>query len=329
MVIMNPTIVVGQMQPNKLVIDVPEGNDSLLATKWSDLSDEKKAEINEKRRQKYAALDEEKKEAKIEASKQRYASLSDEQKEEELRKRRIKCPERYLLSNAIGTETVIENPDMVKKLWELDKRAQRRKAAFESRMKETQEWLDAGGLFPWPSMRRKIEATRLFLQVKEALGCKCANCGTSECLEFCWRISPKQDYLAFVGSRLEDMQRVLKNPSQYEMFCLHCALELKLWCFAWIFSPYSLRNDPIAGLDPFGPKYPGWLEKAKWMYPPGKAIEERIDNGAIKSLQYKVRYKDGSMIYGFLRKVQYYSTIGSYPRKLAWTEIGYSLGTYS
>ena len=300
-----------------------------MATKWADLSDEQKAAINQKRRDKYTALEQEKKEQKQTAARERFAQMTEEERQVYNEKRKKQCPTEYYINTITGSVRVERDPVAVREWWEVDKKARRREAFFAGRVKEIQEWLNAGGLYPWPSMQRKIEATRLFLQVKQALGSKCANCGTSECLEFSWRISPKEDYLAFVGSRSEDMQTVLKNPQKYEMFCLCCALDLKLYCFAWIFSPYSLRNDPKTGLNPFGPKYPGWVERCRWMYPSGKAIEERIDNGAIKSLKYKVKYKDGTMIYGFLRKVQYYSNIGSYPRKLAWTEIGYSLGTVS
>lgn len=302
-----------------------------MATKWADLSDEQKTAINQKRREKYAALENEKKLLKREAARQRFEAMPKEDREEYNRKRRVQCPtyDSYTLTRPDGTVRIFEGPEWDKSLWKLDKRIKRHKQGFENRMKEIQEWRDAGGLFPWPSMRRKMEATRLFLQVKEKLGGCCSQCGTTNCLEFSWRISPKTDYMAFVGSRTEDMERVLKNPDAYAMYCLHCTFDLRIYCFAWVFSPHSPRNNPESKLKQFHPKYANWEETVKWMYPPGKALEERIDNGVVKSLKYKVPYKDGTMIYGFLRKDRYHDYIGANPRKLAWTEIGYSLGTVS
>lgn len=301
-----------------------------MATKWSELTDEQKAAINQKRRDKYAAMEQDKKEAKLAADRERLASKSEEQKEDRNEKRRWKCPSTYYLPLAAGGHVTVTEPSAVKAWWYLDRKIQRHKQGFANRMKEIQEWSDAGGLFPWPAMRRKMEATRLFLQVKEKLGGCCSQCGTKDCWEWSWRISPKKDFMAFVGSRTEDMEKVLKSPEDYAMYCVTCTFDLRIYCFAWVFSECSIRNDPKNGSNPFNPiLYPEWLERAKWMYPPGKALEERIDNGVVKSLKYKVPYKDGSMIYGFLRKDRYHDYIGANPRKLAWTEIGYSLGTVS
>lgn len=299
-----------------------------MGTKWKDFTAEQKEEVNRKRREKYAALDVEKKAAKLEADKIRLANQSEEQKEERNSRRRRQCPKVYRLSEAMGGGEVTD-PATCEWYFKAEKRAERRRQGFENRMKEIQEWSDAGGLFPWPAMRRKMEATRLFIQVKEKLGGCCSQCGTKDCWEWSWRISLKKDFMAFVGSRTEDMEKVLKNPEDYAMYCVTCTFDLRIYCFAWVFSPYSPRNDPKSTLKQFLPKYANWEEKVKWMYPPGKALEERIDNGVVKSLKYKVPYKDGSMIYGFLRKDRYHDYIGANPRKLAWTEIGYSLGTVS
>lgn len=297
-----------------------------MATNWKTLSEEQKQAIKEKKRVKYAALPKEDKQKLIDAVTERRASLPEEQKEEEKAKRRLQCPKQYFVHKSTGNVTITD-PSMVALLWKLDKRQQRRKAAFDGRMKEIQEWRDAGGLFPWPNLKKKMHATQLFLQAKVAMGGRCANCGTDEGpLEWCWRISPKTDFLAFVGSSVADMERVLAAPDKYEMHCLHCAMDLKLYVFAWIFSPYSLRNGGRIA-NPFGPKYPSWPEKMLWMYPIGNALFDRIDSGEIKSLKHKLVTATGKVITKFLRKVHYYSTIGSYPRKLAWTELkGYCYG---
>lgn len=276
-----------------------------MATDWKTLTPEQKAEINAKRRAKYSSLESEAKSSIRERAKLRYIPV---------------CrPQTYSLRNEDGSTRTIDNPEMVEWLYQIDLRIKRRKSRFQNRIDRIQAWVKAGGLYPWPSLQDKMDLTRTWHQIATILGRKCCQCGTTKVFDFSWRLTRKDDFLAFVPFKKEAYDRVLRAPNEYCLYCIHCTFDLRIFTFAWIFSPYSPRNNPA--LEPChiaGPKYADW-NSGRWreMYPHDAELIQRIRQGRIKSLTCGIR-KGGKFINTFIRKNQYYGWAGLQPRDLAW-----------
>lgn len=262
-----------------------------MATKWSELPQDEKDQINAKRREQYNNGPADAKAAKQAAARDSFAGKTDEAKEARNAKRRkLQCtghPEIDRLIRKVG----------------------RRKMAFQRRMDRIMEWRKSGAKFPWPNLQDKMELTERYMQVLHTLERRCSLCKTHKCFDFSWRITRRDDLLAFVPFSLPALKQVLLHPKQYEIFCHVCAFNVKLWAFAWIFSPKSLS--------PFPHTQAEWNARLATMYPKNRIeLYQKIDQGTISSLIYKQRLADGKYHPTFLRKNHWYDYTVESPRDL-------------
>lgn len=275
-----------------------------MATDWKTLSPEKRAELNEKAKHKYRQLDPEKKAAKQEAAKARYTPVAK--------------PDRFFLTKEDGKQVTIDDPDMVAWLHRLDLKVRRKKTRFQNRIDRIQAWRDAGGLYPSPNIQDKMDTTELWARIAHILGRRCVQCGDWKVFDFSWRITRKDDFLAFVHFTKEDYEQVLRSHKDYCLYCPTCTFDLRIFTFSWLFSPYSTRNTggniaPDLG----GERYANWRVIWPAMYPENAKLFPKIRQGYIRSLTCGIRGPDGNFLPTFLRKSQYYGWVGLQPRDLS------------
>jgi hypothetical protein len=274
-----------------------------LGTAWKDLSPETRAQINEKRKHKYRQLPEAEKAVIQEASKARYTKVAK--------------PDKFYLTKDDGKQVVLDDPEMVQWLNRLNLNVRRKKAKFQNRIERIQAWRDAGGLYPSPNIQDKMEITELFAKIAHILGRRCCQCGDWKVFDWSWRITRKDDFLAFVHFTKRDYERVLQQPSDYCMYCIRCTFDLRIFTFSWLFSPYSNRNSACTvSNDIGGERYANWRIIWPAMYPHDTELFRRIRQGYIKSLTCGIRGPDGNFLPTFLRKSQYYGWVGLQPRDL-------------
>lgn len=255
-----------------------------MATQWKSLSAEQKDAIRKRRKELYAS--------KVSESKKQ-----------------------WFMVNQDGSTTQVMNKDMNNHLDHTATKVRRHQTAFNKRLEEIQKWRDEGGLFPWPNLKKKMEVTRLWVRIAHTLGRKCSECGTIEVFDFSWRLTRKDDFLAFVPFQKEAYEKVLAAPEQYELFCIKCCFDLRIFTFSWIFSPYSPRNG--GHVDIVGDTYRSWPRRWLEMYPAEPELTKRIREGRIKSLTCGMRGPDGNFLPTFVRKSTWHSHVGVTPRDLA------------
>lgn len=286
-----------------------------MSTDWKSLSPEKKAELNAKRRERYANLGSEHK-AKIQSKAlETYHSRSEDQKQA----RRLK-EKQPILHNWRDTDTgTILPSSWDEKLTGIKRRMDARKSRLMKKLDRYTAWRKAGGLFPWPSLEDKMVATRLFLKIMHIKGRRCTHCGSKNFVDYNWRITRNDDFLAFVGFKTRDYERVLKNMDDYSVYCFKCAWDIAFFSFCWIFDPRSPRNsDKYPNKSIGGPKYRNWDKIWPVMYPPThRALCDKIIRGEIKSLTCGIIMPDGRFKETFVRKNQYYNWVKFEPRQLS------------
>lgn len=292
-----------------------------MATNWKSASSEMIAERNRKRRERYAQLDLASKERLLREQAHYRVKLSPEerQRREDARVSRS-SGSTFSLTNPDGSVLPITNPDMVAHLQRAEARVSTRKTSFQKKIDRIQAWRDDGGGFPWPSLQDKAEITCLWIKIAHLLGRKCHQCGESENWDFSWRITRKDDFLAFVPFQKAAYTKVLRDPDQYCIYCLHCSFDLRLLCFSYIFSPHSPRNAPTVEHGDFvGPRFADWAALLPAMYPRGfEQLANRIECGAIKSLSCGIKGPHGRFVRTFIRKNQFHAWVGLQPRDFSW-----------
>lgn len=276
-----------------------------MATVWKNLTPEQKDELNAKRRSKRATATPEVRDAVREADR--------------ARKPASPGPTSFNIRNPDGTYREVHNPEMAKLFTRLNRRVELRKARFKGRCARIQKWQESGGQFPWPSMQDKLEATGFWNAVANVLGRKCSCCeiaGPEDHPDTYWRLTRKDDFLAFVGHSKSEYLKVLRSPGEYQLYCLWCVTDLRITCFAWIYSPDSSRNGGRSGFaDMAAPKYRKLAPIFETIYPTGDtALRSRIQAGAIRSLSCEITNSSGDVIPSLIRKKQYHAWVGQQPR---------------
>jgi hypothetical protein len=256
-----------------------------LATKWSELSQEQKDEKNAKRRAKRAALSLEEKEAIRAADRARKPKMS---------------PGERLESRLIAGYN-------------------RRISRFKGRAARIMKWHANGCKGLWPALEDKLQLTGFYRAVLRVLGRKCCHCGYTHphsLMDKFWRITRKEDFLAFVGHRTEEYKRVLRNPEDYQIYCLWCAADLRLRTDCWLLSPYSARNGgPTECASILGKGYSSLAPIWEAMYPKGdEALRKRIQAKAIRSLICEVTNYQGERVRAPIMKNRYHAWVFSQPR---------------
>lgn len=278
-----------------------------MATDWKLASPEQIAARNAKRREAYAKLDLEKKLAVQKAA-----------KEQGYKRKKPTVPRTSWLQQPDGTWKELTHLDWVKWIDRKKKKMDAHKKVFMAKLDRYQAWQRAGGLFPWPNLQDKAEVSKLFVRIMHLLGRKCCHCQDWKMFDFSWRLTRKDDFLAFVPFRKDAYEKVLKNIDQYCVYCLRCAFDLRIYTFAWIFDPRSPRNNPNVTRYTFGDKYPNWHKYCATIYPPSRELFDRIRDGRVKSLTCGIIGPDGHFMETFIRKNQYYGWVGSQPRDFSW-----------
>jgi hypothetical protein len=301
-----------------------------MAKNWKLASPEEIEERNRKQRERYAKLDSEAKAKVIRRVMDRQVSLTVEQRElKKKTQRKPKVPKLSYIKMPDGTWKELTHPDWEKWIARKKKKMDAHKRTFMSKLDRIQAWQQAGGLFPWPNLIDKMEVTRLWIRIAHLLGRKCCQCQDWKMFDFSWRLTHKDDFLAFVPFKKEAYEQVLRNINDYELYCLRCAFDLRIFTFGWIFSPYSSRNNGLEPVYTGGPKYPNWTAKWPIMYPPGRALYDKIRAREIKSLTCGIIGPDGNFLETFIRKNQYYGWVGLQPRDFSWHTMDQARHFYS
>jgi hypothetical protein len=197
-----------------------------------------------------------------------------------------------------------------------------------ARLERAYQWSQAGGLFPWPRYIDKVEVTHLWMKIAHRLGRRCWQCGETECIDKYWRLTRKDDILAFVHFKKGAYEGVLRELDKHCLLCIKCYHDLRIYTFAWIFSPYSPRNVNDRAHYPLnqkglhtrfslGTRYENWMKILPEMYPPGRLLFDKIKSGKIRSLTCGIIGPDGKFMETFIRKSKFHKWVGTQRRPLA------------
>lgn len=298
-----------------------------MATDWSKATPEQIEARNARRRATYAASSE-KREQEQKRKQEQYHNLSPEDRE----LLRLKKQESRALSKAALVNTGIPDENGIlhwkrvkftdengevhyfydDESWNFVTRKERKIKAHKDRwlayIKRLQDHWLAGDKYPGVYAQDKIKVTELFAKVLHIKGRRCKQCGCHNMWDFSWKITLARDVMAWQPFKESTFQRALRNPEEFDLYCIRCSWDISLWAFYWVFSPYSLRNNPEGPAKSIGgPRYDNWDRIFPVMYPAGwDAISGRIKRGIIKSLTCQIVGPGGYKIDTFLRKNQFH-----------------------
>lgn len=254
-----------------------------MATNWKLASPAQIERRNKRRRETYKKLDSEDKARLAKSKASSRSQMSVEQKEAELSKQRTR--------QRTDPASQTTSPMLA--------RMQARQSKWVKATAELQQWREAGGGFPWPNLQKKAHVTNLWVQIAHQLGRICRNCGTTTEFDFSWRLTRKDDFLAFVPFQKKAYEQVLKNPDNYIIACVVCSFNKRINSFASLFSPRDGKLAGISGTD-------------------DSILKDRVRRGDIRSLTFGIRNSHGQFIPTFIRKNQFHGWVGLQPRDFSW-----------
>lgn len=295
-----------------------------MAKDWSKATPEEIEARNAKARAAYEAN----KEARKAKALERYHNLPKEKKveivvqaKEKREQKRTETQQRWIKTDCFSQFPNFNfepNPDTYAMVRRLERKIKARKKAKDLYWNRIQEWKKqdpayytegpkCAGLYPHPHAQDKIVVTELFAKFLHIKGRRCKQCGCHNMWDFSWKITLAKDVLAWQYFSLHNLTSMLKNPEAYDLYCVRCSWDISLWAFSWIFSPYSLRNNPTrAPYSIGGPGYENWDKIFPEMYPAGWGpITDRIKSGALQSLSCQIVGPGGYKIDTILRKKEW------------------------
>jgi hypothetical protein len=224
---------------------------------------------NRIKRERYAELQADKKQIVLDKAAIQYSNLTQEQKDQRKKSQRI--PTNLSASSASPLKNTTDE--------KAQKMRDRHTKAFQTRMTKLEEWRkERDGLFPWPSLVRRMRTTELYLKVIQTHGGVCKICSGRIWLPFLTRLTALHDPLAFVPFKDRDLRAVLKNPEKYAVLCTNCAFKVRLLSFCRVFSPEPYNRGVEPGMREC-------YEAIKAAYPQDdKLLRGKIIRGEIKSL---------------------------------------------
>lgn len=290
---------------------------------WNKATPEQIEKRNAQRRERYSRLNAGKKAAIIAKASEYREALPEDRKEAIRERRRIPDELRGGSKNFIlhteGQEDVEVSEAMTPLLNRLKKKIDAHKIAWAAKCKRIIEWREAGEKYPWPSAQDKMVITELFAKIMHIKGRRCCQCGCYNMWDFSWRITRKDDFWAFQPFQKKTYENILRDPAAYDIYCLHCAWDLSIYTFYYIFGPRSPRNEPTRVREPNwnigGPRYANWDKIWPIMYPPTwEALSAKIKRGEIKSMSCTMINAKGQRIDTFLKKKGFHTWVKNTPR---------------
>lgn len=278
-------------------------------------------ERNRKDRERYQKMASEKKAALIAKKVEYKKTLPAEKMEEYREKRRVPADKRkydvsenwILHDDARGDINV--NPQWNPLLHRLKKKVDAHKSAWAIKCKRIEDWEKAGGLYPSPNIQDKMAITELFIKIMHIKGRRCVQCGNDKMWDFSWRITRKDDFWAMVPFQKKAYEHALRNLELYDVYCLHCAWDISLPTFYWVFGEKSPRNSDKPMHDMYGPRYYNWNKLVQEMYPKGwYELTDKIKRGELKSLSCQIINAKGQKIDSILRRKEFFTWVRLTPR---------------